>query len=68
MKCKECYWCTLNNALSNKKVCCNQKSKNYNKILTNEEIETFICEDAETKEEIDYRTMTPWEFASRYYM
>ena len=68
MKCSECYWCTLNHKLSDEKVCCNQESKNYNKIFTKEETETMNCEDAETKQAVDYRNMTPWEFASRYYM
>lgn len=68
MKCNECYWCALDSALSNERVCCNQESKNYNKIFTEEETETMDCEDAETKQAVDYRNMTPWEFASRYYM
>ena len=42
MNCKDCYWCKLNNALSDEKICCN--------------------------EAVDYRNMTAWEFASRYYM
>lgn len=68
MKCSECYWCTLNHELSDEKVCCNQESKNYNKIFTKEETEKMDCEEAETKQAVDYRNMTPWEFASRYYM
>lgn len=68
MKCSECYWCSLNHALSDYKVCCNQESKNYNKIFAKEETETMDCEDAETKRAVDYRSMTAWEFASRYYM
>ena len=68
MNCNECYWSTLEHVLSDKKVCCKRESKNYNKIFTNEEIKTMDCEDAETKREVDYKNMTPWEFASRYYM
>lgn len=68
MKCNECYWCTLNHALSNERVCCNQESKNYNKIFTKEETENIECEDAETERAIDYQKMTPWQFASKYYM
>ena len=68
MKCSECYWCTLNNSIGNEMVCCNQASENYNKIFTKEETETMDCEDAETKQAVEYRNMTAWEFASRYYM
>lgn len=68
MKCNECYWCTLNHALSNEKVCCNEKSENYNKLFPKEEAENRGCELGETKIAVDYRNMTAWEFASRYYM
>lgn len=69
MKCNECYWSELNNPFDvNKRCCCNQKSENYNKIFTGEEIELMDCEDGETKQAVDYANMTPWEFASRYYM
>lgn len=68
MKCSECYWCALNKLIGNEMVCCNQESENYNKIFTKEETETMECEDAETKQAVDYRNMTPWQFASRYYM
>lgn len=68
MGCKDCYWCTLNKPTGNEMVCCNQESKNYNKIFTKEEVETMECEDAETKQAVDYRNMTPWQFASKYYM
>jgi len=68
MKCKECYWCTLNHALSDEYVCCNKESDNYNKLFTEQEIETMDCDDAETEQAVDYRNMTPWNFASKYYM
>ena len=68
MVCKECYWCTLNHALGREMVCCNQESENYNKIFTEEEAKTIGCENAETRREVDYKNMTAWEFASKYYM
>jgi len=68
MKCNECYWCALNSSFDNKRVCCKQDSENYNKIFTKEETEVTECKDAETKQAVDYKNMTPWEFASRYYM
>lgn len=66
MNCNECYWCTLNDGTNY--VCCNRDSENYNKIFTSEEIENVKCEDAETERAIDYQKMTPWQFASKYYM
>lgn len=68
MNCKDCYWCNLNHALSDKVVCCNEKSSNYNQIFPKEEMDIMGCEDGETKQAVDYRNMTSWEFASRYYM
>lgn len=68
MKCNECYWCVLNKPLDSEKVCCNQESENYNKIFTEEKTKTKECKDAETRQVVDYRTMTPWQFASKYYM
>ena len=53
MGCKDCYWCTLNKPTGNEMVCCNQESKNYNKIFTKEEVETMECEDAETKQAVN---------------
>lgn len=68
MKCSECYWCALNHALSDEVVCCNKKSSNYNQLFSTEEIEIKGCDKGETKQAVDYRTMTAWEFASKYYM
>lgn len=39
MNCKDCYWCALNHALSDKVVCCNEKSCNYNQLFSKEERE-----------------------------
>lgn len=58
MKCKDCYWCTLNHALSDEYVCCNQKSENYNKIFTKQQIETVECEYAEEEIENLYSRLT----------
>ena len=68
MKCNDCYWCARNSANDENFVCCNQESENYNKILTEEETEITTCEYAETQQAVDYRNMTPWQFASKYYM
>lgn len=68
MNCKECYWCALNHSLSDKFICCNEKSRNYNEIFPKEEREIKGCEDGEIKQAVDYRNMTAWGFASRYYM
>lgn len=68
MKCSECYWCKLNHALSDKKVCNNQKSENYNIVFPKEEAENRGCDHGETRDAVEYRTMTPWEFASKHYM
>lgn len=68
MKCSECYWCALNHALSDKVVCCNEKSSNYNQLFPKEEREIMGCDEGETKQAVDYRNMTAWEFASKYYM
>lgn len=67
MDCKGCYWCESNNALGEEKVCCNEKSMNYNQVFTKERLEKSGCEYGETKQAVDYRNMTAWEFASRYY-
>lgn len=37
-------------------------------VFTNEVAEQMECEDAETQQAVDYRNMTPWQFASKYYM
>ncbi len=68
MQCSECYWCTLNHALSDEVVCCNEKSENYNKVFPKDQCNTQGCESGQTKQEIDYWNMTPWQFASKYYM
>ena len=68
MTCKECYWCKQETALSQKRVCCNENSENYNEVFPEDEAETSSCEYAETKQAVDYREMTAWQFAARYYM
>ena len=68
MKCNECYWCTSNKPLNDERVCCNKESENYNKIFTEVEPTTMECEDAESEEAVDYKHMTPWNFALKYYM
>lgn len=68
MDCRDCYWCKLNNALSEEKVCCNEKSPHYNQKILKEKLDGNGCEFGETKQAVAYRNMTAWEFASRYYM
>lgn len=68
MSCKECYWCKQEIPLGSERVCCNKNSENYNKIFPEEEASERNCELAETKQAVDYREMTAWEFAVKYYM
>lgn len=49
MKCAECYWCSLNHALSDEVVCCNEKSEYYNQIFKKPEREVRGCYDGQTK-------------------
>lgn len=68
MRCDECFWCTANTAIGSEFVCCSEKSEHYNKIMTKEEKSKTGCEFGETRQAVDYRTMNPWQFASKYYM
>jgi len=68
MKCKECFWCALNTAIGRDHVCCNKESKHYNSLLTESQINQDACDSAETEQAHDYKTLTPWQFASKYYM
>jgi len=68
MKCSECYWCALNYALSDKVVCCNEKSKNYNQIFSKQERKIRGCDEGQIRREVDYKNITALEFASKYYM
>lgn len=67
MKCKECYWCVLNHLLSNEKVCCNEKSENYNILFPKEEASSRGCEYAESIEMVEYRSTNPMELSYRGY-
>lgn len=67
MKCVECYWLAKNSTIGLDMVCCNKKSGNYNKIFSKEDVEKSGCDCGESKEAVDYRTLTPWQFASKYY-
>lgn len=67
MKCNKCYWCEENCAFSKDMICCNEDSENYSKLFPKEKLENYGCEKGETEEEFDYRNMTPWKFASKYY-
>lgn len=66
MECKECYWCKSNKSLSQENRCCNKESPNYNEIVS--EFEKDGCEYSETEQAVDYKNMTAWQFASKYYM
>lgn len=67
MKCSECYWCTLNSPTGSDVVCCNRASENYNKVFSEKVSQETECEDAESERAVDYRELTPWQFASKYY-
>ena len=66
MRCYECYWC-IQECADSAKVCHNQCSVNYNKVLTPEQLEAE-CDDAETEQAVDYHRLNCWEFARKYYM
>lgn len=68
MNCADCYWGKSNNALNSEKICCNEKSPNYNQVFSTENAEKNGCKYAETGQAVDYRNMTAWEFALKYYM
>lgn len=56
IKCNEC--------VHNVGECKNEDSENYGKPTD----KMGDCDDCETRRAYDYRTMTAWEFASKYYM
>lgn len=66
--CSECYWCSLSHALSDQKVCCNNESEHYNQEFPKGEASKRGCNVGETQQAVDYRNMTAWQFASKYYM
>lgn len=68
MRCHECCWSALNAATGTDRVCCNRLSTNYNRIISADAAAREGCEHGETRQAVDYRTMTPWEFACKYYM
>ncbi|KAI4445303.1 hypothetical protein C823_007810 [Eubacterium plexicaudatum ASF492] len=68
MNCRDCYWSKTNNILTDEEICCNENSSYYNQIISTEKVEQNGCENGETKQTVDYKNMTAWEFASRYYM
>lgn len=69
MNCIDCRHCAANNIVKNNdQVCCNKKSPHYNKIMSWDTAAETTCEYAESQEAYDYRTMNPWQFASKYYM
>lgn len=68
MKCSECYWSAPNAATGHERVCCNKDSERYNEIIPEEEAARAGCERGESEQAVDYRTMTPWQFACKYYM
>lgn len=68
MNCCECYYSKLNHGLSKEKICCNQESSNYNRIFQEYECVNCGCDKGVSTEEFDYKNMTAWQFASKYYM
>lgn len=67
-QCNECYWSRRVSATSEEQVCCNENSEHYNEVFPKEESMERGCEEGETRKAIDYRNMTAWQFASKYYM
>lgn len=68
MTCSECIWCALNSPARPDRICCNVKSPNYNQTIPALLTDEMGCDAGESKREHDYRNMTPWQFASKYYM
>ena len=68
MKCSECGWSAPNKATGSERVCCNKGSGRYNEVMNKETAEHTGCEQGESQQAIDYRNMTPWDFACKYYM
>lgn len=60
MHCSDCYWCVLNHALSNEKVCCNDKSENYNILFPKEESTKRGCSLCAVREEVYNNGLNPW--------
>ena len=75
LNCSECYWCALGpNATDDhihdniEKVCLNGDSEHCRVKFKRKESFNRGCEHGETREAIDYKNMTAWEFANKYYM
>lgn len=63
MECNECGHYSLNCLISKEKICCNFKSPNYDKFVS----EDSKCDFAESVEAVDYRELNAFAFASKYY-
>ena len=68
LTCEDCYWCGPVLDSDSKKRCCNQSSANCDRVFSLEEAKIMECDDAETERAVDYRNMTAWQFASKYYI
>lgn len=68
MECAECYWSAPNTATGSGRVCCNKDSPRYNEVIPKDETARTGCGQGESEQAVDYRTMTPWQFACKYYM
>lgn len=68
MDCIECYWSAPDTAAGTGRVCRNRDSGRYGKTIPAADAGRAGCEKGETEQAVDYRTMTPWQFACKYYM
>ena len=68
MSCLDCRSCANNNiAVNTDKVCCEPMSPRYNKVVTAEMASRLSCPLEETQQAYDWRNMSPWDFANKYY-
>ena len=69
MNCADCFWIrrAFNAAAKKEMVCCNEKSENFNKLFAKDALKEAGCDCGESQIAGDYRTMTAWDFASKYY-
>ena len=68
MSCIDCYWSALNSGTSSDRVCCNKESEHYNEVISKEDAKKSGCDAGESEQAVDYRNLTAWDFAVKYYM
>ena len=68
LSCIECRHCSAcETADGHRKTCGNPLSPRYNQVMTEDMAGRISCDMQETQQAYDYRHLTPWEFANKYY-